>query len=251
MTPPDKGPSPVQDLLASLGLLSRLPLPTHVSRGGAAAWAYPLAGAILGALAGMVGLIATGIGLPAEAAALLALLTAVLLTGGLHEDGLADSADGLWGGMTVARRLEIMKDSHIGAYGTMALILGLLARWLALTALFEVGGTEGLAAMFTAGALSRAGITGLMALMPHARPDGLSRSIGPVARGTSALALGLGAVIAILLFGGDAVPAVLAGGVVLWLFARLAKAKIGGQTGDILGAGQQLAEIAVLFALIA
>ena len=236
------------DLLSSLGLLSRLPLPAHQGRGAQSAWAYPLAGAILGALAGLVGLLAQWLQVPAEGAALLALVASVALSGALHEDGLADTADGLWGGMTAARRLEIMKDSRIGAYGTMALVLSLIARWLAYAALFHAGWA--LPALIATGALSRGALPLMMALMPHARDNGLSRAVGTVALSTAMAGLGLALLLAMVFTGWSTLPALLAGGLVLCVLARIAMKKIGGQTGDILGAGQQVAEIAVLFSLI-
>ena len=115
----------------ALMLLTRLPAgridpaPTIA----AAAWAFPLAGAVVGVLQALVLIAAIGLGLPMAMAAGLALAAGVLATGGLHEDGLADCADGFGGGRSPARKLEIMRDSRIGSYGALALILGLGLRW--------------------------------------------------------------------------------------------------------------------------
>jgi len=128
----DDGPIRTGDIPAAIGLLSRLPVPVDTDlatrRGARAAWAYPLAGLVVGALAGLVAQVALWLGLPPSIAALLALAAMIAITGALHEDGLADSADGLWGGWDRARRLEIMKDSRIGTYGVLALGLTLLLR---------------------------------------------------------------------------------------------------------------------------
>lgn len=240
---------PWSDLLSALGLLSRLPLPAHEGRGAPAAWAYPLAGAVLGVLAALAGLAALALSLPPQAAALVCLGTSVALTGALHEDGLADVADGFWGGFDRARRLEIMKDSRIGAYGVIALVLALLARWSALSLLFSAPG--GAWAVLAAAALSRAAMPALMAALPHARDNGLSRAVGRCSPRVAGGAAGLGAGLALVLLGWAALPALLAVALVTLALGRLAQAKIGGQTGDVLGAAQQLAEIAVLFVLIA
>jgi len=133
----DRDTSPLllpTDITAALGLLSRLPVPVDgakaAARGAAAAWAYPVAGFVIGALMALIASMALWLGLSAPIAAGLALTAGVIVTGAMHEDGLADSADGLWGGWEPAGRLEIMKDSHIGVYGVCALVLSLLLRWL-------------------------------------------------------------------------------------------------------------------------
>ena len=132
--------------------------------------------------------------------------TGVILTGAMHEDGLADSADGLFGGWTVERRLEIMKDSRIGTYGMLALLLSGLARWAALTALIAAGPIWPV--LIAAGALSRAPMAVMMALMPNARQGGLSASTGrpPLPRA----ALGCGIALAIALPLGSGWPLLLA-----------------------------------------
>ncbi|PJE26204.1 Cobalamin synthase [Pseudooceanicola marinus] len=240
---------PWTDLLSALGLLSRLPLPAHEGRGAPAAWAYPLAGAVLGGPAALAGLLALALSLPPQLAALICLGTSVMVTGALHEDGLADVADGVWGGFDRARRLEIMKDSRIGAYGVIALVLSLLARWSALSLLFATPGAAW--AVIAAAALSRAAMPALMAALPHARDTGLSRAVGRCSVPVAALAAFIGAVLALILLGWIALPALLVAALVTLALARIASAKLGGQTGDVLGAAQQLAEIAVLLVLIA
>ncbi|MGX0876941.1 adenosylcobinamide-GDP ribazoletransferase [Roseovarius sp. MBR-154] len=240
------------DLALALSLLSRLPVRcTSFARGARAAWAYPLAGLVVGGLAALGGLVALWFGLPAPLAALIALTLGTVTTGAMHEDGLADSADGLWGGWTRARRLEIMRDSHIGSYGVIALCLSLAARGGALWLLFAQSASAGVTGVLVAATLSRAAMVGVMHALPHARSDGLSHSQGQAPMSSVALGLGLAFGVALLLAGGAGVWAALWAGIVAAAVAALARARIGGQTGDILGATQQLAEIAILFSLLA
>ena len=119
-----------KDFMIALALLSRLPVQVEgFDRGARAAWAYPLVGLINGGIAGTAGIIAHWIGFPPGLTALISLLFMVVLTGAMHEDGLADTADGLWGGWDRVRRLEIMQDSRIGTFGVLALFFAFSARW--------------------------------------------------------------------------------------------------------------------------
>ena len=229
----------IADILTGAALLTRLPLPEHTSRGAASAWAWPVVGLILGAIAGLTGWLALWLGLPPSIAALLVLTAQVFATGGLHEDGLADTADGLWGGWTRERRLEIMRDSRIGSYGVIALILGFAARWSALSLLLE-GNAYG-AALIAAAAMSRG-------VLPGA--DGLSRSTGRPSVTTAGVAAALALLIGVITLGGGVIWAALLALAVTIGLARIAVARIGGQTGDILGATQQVVEIAVLISLL-
>lgn len=240
-----------RDVAQALTLLSRLPMRTVAhDRGARAAWAYPLAGMVIGGLAALGGAVAHGMGLPAPLAAVVALGVSVISTGAIHEDGLADAADGLWGGWTVDRRLEIMKDSHVGTYGVIAIFLSLGARWSALWLLFAQGPMTAALALVASAALSRAVMPCLMAALPHARATGLSHSQGRPSPATAALGLGVGCGIAVLLTGGAGLGAAIWALLAAAAAARIAQVKIGGQTGDILGATQQMAEIAVLFSLL-
>lgn len=231
------------ELRAALMLLTRLPVwpgdaPPPVSH---ALWAFPLAGLAVGALALLVWQGAQLLDLPPVMAAVLALATMVLATGGLHEDGLADCADGLWGGRDRARRLAIMRDSRIGTYGTLALVLSLAIRGAGIVAL---GAGAGLALLLVSGA-SRAAPALLLATLPAARADGLGHAASAGAgAGGAAVAVGIAAA-CLLPFGLGGALLVGAGmaGLVLG-FGRIARSRIGGQTGDVLGAAQQLAEIA-------
>lgn len=237
------------DLPAALGLLTRLPVVVDsaraMDRGAASAWAYPLVGVILGVVMAAATALMIAIGLPAGIVAGLVLALSVIVTGAMHEDGLADSADGLWGGWDPARRLAIMKDSHIGVYGVCAVALSLLLRWLALAAIVSVGAYW--VAFIAVGALSRTGMVVLMAGLPNARNGGLSKSVGRPAAGTVWLAIGIAAGFAVLC--GYPWLILIACAATL-LCGLVARAKIGGQTGDILGATQQITEIALLIAVV-
>ncbi len=235
------------DIPAALGLLSRLPVNSDGKRGAACAWAFPVTGLILGTIAAAVSWLATGIGLSHGLTAGLALASLVVMTGAMHEDGLADSVDGLWGGWDKSGRLEIMKDSHIGAYGVIALVLSLLLRWIALTALAQAGLLT--IALIAVATLSRVPMVVLMVLMPHARKDGLSVSVGRAEMNTAMMALAIAAPIAAAFLGWSAIDVIGAVALAGTAVALIAMRKIGGQTGDILGATQQIAEIAALMAL--
>ncbi|EAQ22814.1 adenosylcobinamide-GDP ribazoletransferase [Roseovarius sp. 217] len=121
----DKALIRFRDVPLALSLLSRLPVPVrHYERGARAAWAYPLAGVVLGGLAAFGGLVALWLGWPRPLVALLVLATPILLSGALHEDGLADTADGLWGGWDARAAVgDHERTAIIGSYGVIALIL--------------------------------------------------------------------------------------------------------------------------------
>ncbi len=231
-------------LLSACALLTRLPLPDHRPAGAAAAWAWPLVGAGLGAIAALSAqaLLALGIAPGPVAAATLALMA--LMTGAIHEDGLADTADGLMGGRTPDRRLEIMKDSRIGSFGALALLLVTLAAWSALSSLMASG--RHLPALIAAAALSRAPMAALMAALPPARVTGLSASTGQPTPGVALIAAALAGALALALLGRAALGPLLAAVLLPLLLALAARRLIGGQTGDILGASQQLTFAATL-----
>jgi adenosylcobinamide-GDP ribazoletransferase len=241
-----------KDILLALVLLTRLPLPhlpaAAFERQARAVWAFALAGLAVALPAAVLAALALAVGLPATIAAGLALATQVMLTGAMHEDGLADTADGLWGGFDRPRRLEIMKDSRIGAYGVIALILSVGLRWSALSALMALAGVWPLVALAM---LSRAMMPALMSWLPHARDTGLSQSVGRPRALPCGVAVLLAALLSLPLIGAMALPVLIAMGAATAGLGLLARAKIGGQTGDILGASQQLAEIAGLLCLLA
>lgn len=238
------------DIPAALGLLSRLPVrvDTHraMTRSAQAAWAYPVAGLALGLIACTITQITLWVGVPVSIAAGVLLATLVITTGAMHEDGLADTADGLWGGWDKSRRLEIMKDSHIGAYGVIALAMGLGLRGVALA--YVIDANLMWPAVIAAAMFSRATMVGVMSYLPHARDTGLSHMVGRPTRRTASIALAIGIIAAAMLTG---FWPLLSGAIAALICAAIARAKIGGQTGDILGATQQITEIAVLVSVTA
>jgi adenosylcobinamide-GDP ribazoletransferase len=240
------------DIVVGLSLLTRLPLrlsEADYARGARTAWAWPLVGVVVAGVASAVALILGRIGYGYEITSLIALATMIVITGAMHEDGLADCADGFWGGHDPARRLDIMKDSRIGAYGVLALILSLGLRWAALVALARLGLL--VPALLVSAVLSRAAMVAVMQALPNARSAGLSHQTGRPGPTATRLAVAIAVVLALLLGGWACVWAALWVALAGFAAARLARAKIGGQTGDVLGASQQLTEITALLVLLA
>jgi len=237
----------LRDIALCLVFFTRLPLPALDVRDrklADAIWAAPLAGLAVAALGALAYAVATWLGLAAGPAAALALASMVFATGALHEDGLSDVADGFGGGRDRDRKLEIMRDSRIGAYGAAALALSLLIRWNALAEIH--GGWSMLAALVAAHGASRGLLGAFMHLLPPARSDGLSAGAGGVSRQVAIAGTALGAVALLPLGFSGFVSAAILLGLVFVAFAALCRRQIGGQTGDTVGALQQLAEIAVL-----
>lgn len=220
------------------------------------AWAVPIAGLIIGVFGGLAGALAMLAGLSPMIAAALTLATLVIITGCFHEDGLADACDGLWGGMTPERRLEIMKDSRVGSYGAAGLALSFLIRFAAMTELFRLMGPYAGLAIPAVASLSRS-----LALVPAAILQPAStKSLAALAPMPGWNALPLPLAIGGAAFAGtclllDLAPALWMAiaplALVLILAISLMRRKIGGFTGDLLGATQQLAEMALLMTLAA
>jgi adenosylcobinamide-GDP ribazoletransferase len=241
----------LDDLRLTFAFLTRLPVsvPVPAPRLAEAARVFPLAGALVGLAGGLVYAAGLSLGLPALAAALFALAATALSTGALHEDGLADTADGLGGGRDRAERLAIMSDSRIGSFGVLALLFSVLARASLLAAL---PAWSGLAALVAAHALGRAVLPLVMARGHPAKTSGLGASAGTPPDATALTALAIGAVLAYLALGPIVGALTLAAALAAaYALARLARRLIGGYTGDILGAIEQLGEIAVLAAAVA
>jgi adenosylcobinamide-GDP ribazoletransferase len=212
---------------------------------------FPAVGAVVGALSGTALVLSNLAGLPDVFSAVLALAIAAIITGGLHEDGLADVADGFGGGHTREHRLEIMRDSRIGTYGTLTLCLTVLARASLLTALLDLPPLAVLGLMAGAGAFSRSLMVDLLWATRPARSDGLSVMAGRPSRNTTLLALAIGGIGAAAAGGFLLAPAagaisLVAAGIAMAMVRALAMRKIGGQTGDVCGAGQIMAETAML-----
>src|SRR5712671_8085202 len=243
----------LDDFKTAVAFLTRLPMP-HPQ--GAmpenfvrAHRMFPVVGALIGAAVGFACLALRAAGLPDLAAAALALGAGAILTGALHEDGLADVADGFGGGRDIAAKLEIMRDSRLGTYGALILLVSFAAKLSALTALPDSIVVQSLIA---AHALAR-GVLPVMSMgLPYARQDGLAANAGRPDLATAAIAGAFALVIALLVLPwSDALWAALAAAAAATGMAWLAQRQIGGQTGDVLGGAEQLGETAILVLLAA
>jgi adenosylcobinamide-GDP ribazoletransferase len=245
MTPPAWLCRLAADLGISVAFCTRLPLaqsaPTEGRDVARASWAMPVAGALAGGMAALVYWAGYRGGLPSWPAAALALAAAVAMTGALHEDGLADTADGFGGGKDREHKLAIMRDSRLGTYGACALAASFMLRWSALASLADPLPVA--IALVAAHASARGALPAFMRFVSPARSDGLPPAASAATAallGAIALLLGFGAsgaIICLLLL-------TLAGVGTAWLSMR----QIGGQTGDVAGALEQAGEILVLLA---
>jgi len=247
---------PMSDIVLVLTFLTRLPLPNVGPTGyplARAVWAFPLAGIIVGGVGGGIAFGLALMGAPIIICVVLGVIATVLVSGALHEDGLADVADGFGGGTTPEKKREIMHDSRIGSYGVLVLILGVGLRVAALFTIADMVGEQGLFLAFLVGAtMSRGLLPGVMAGLPNARTDGLSKSVGRPGPGGVVFAFALGAACALALFRDSLASTVIAlvcSVVAVMIFCLLAKRQIGGQTGDVIGAAQQIGEVAFLVTL--
>jgi adenosylcobinamide-GDP ribazoletransferase len=243
----------LDDFKTALVFLTRLPLPhpdgANPANFARASRTFPLVGALIGAAVGLICLALRRVGVPDLAAAALALGASALLTGALHEDGLADVADGFGGGRDVAAKLEIMRDSRLGTYGALILLVSFVAR---LSALAAVADGYVVPALIAAHALARGVLPWMSMSLPYARNDGLAASAGRPDSATAVIAAVLALGIALLsLSPVNAVLAALAAGASGLGMAWLARRQIGGQTGDVLGGAEQVAETAILVLLAA
>jgi adenosylcobinamide-GDP ribazoletransferase len=242
----------------ALQFFTRLPIPAWV--GFEASWLqhasryFPLVGVVVAALAAAV-YAAAALVLPAPVAAVLSTAASIYITGAFHEDGFADTCDGLGGGMTKERALEIMKDSRVGAYGAIGIVCMLATK---LSALALLPPHLAVAALAVAHPVSRLAATALIWKLDYVRGEGKAKPLAQQMTGTefaiAALTCALPA--ACVLAAGWMTPAALAAAVLasaaaaLWL-GRLFVRRLGGYTGDCLGAVQQLAEALAYVAVLA
>jgi adenosylcobinamide-GDP ribazoletransferase len=217
----------------------------------------PLAGFVVGCVGALAFALPFLLGLGNFIAATIAIATLTLVTGAFHEDGLADTFDAFGGGSTRERKLEIMKDSRIGTFGGAALMLGLILRIALVAALADALGLGAtMAAIVTVAALSRTFALLPLTLLEPARLDGASAAVGRPSQATFATAciIAVTASLALALSAGHSLAAialaVALGFVACWVMMRWSRASIGGQTGDVAGAAQQLAEVAALLGLL-
>ena len=245
----------LKDVRASVAFLTRIPVPVPArfesdsQPVSSSVWAFPVAGLVVGGLAAAVFAAFRWLGVPVEVSAIAAIAAAMVATGALHEDGLADFADGVWGGSTAARRLLIMEDSRIGAFGALALFASFAGR---AAAVWSIGDTASVAfALVAAAVSSRAAMPFLMVALPPAKQDGLGAGAGRPTGGGLATGAAIALFAAFVVAPRGALECVVgaaAGALVIGLVARRA---LGGYTGDVLGAAQQMAELFALGLLAA
>lgn len=252
------GPGLVDDFIMALRFFSRLPTGNspHVKPDlGRIAMALPLASLVIGIGPALLLVVGAWIGLPGLYAAALAVAAMALVSGAMGEDALADAMDGLFGGHTIERRLEIMKDSQHGTYGVTALGLFLLLRVTALGSIAAINPMAAGAVWLAASTLSRSAAMWLAVVLPPARSDGASAAGGAVPKRSfvvgavfSAVVLGLLAGPVVGPFGVLAAAAMTVAVITGW--TTLCRKLVGGQTGDLIGAAGALTEIGVLTALL-
>lgn len=239
--------------LTAVRYFTRLPVPQWVgyseSRLNAAARYFPLVGILVGLASGAVFLLALRV-FPQSLAVLLAMLAGVLLTGAFHEDGLADACDGFGGGWEKAQVLAIMKDSRIGTYGVLGLAFAFACRFAALAALPVATFFN---AVVAAHALSRFMAVTVIATQRYVRDDDTARA-RPVAQNVTACGVACAAVFALTplaWLGGAGLAGLACACTLRWLVAGYFHRRIGGYTGDCLGAIQQITEVGFYLAVLA
>lgn len=236
----------MRGLGAAVTLLTRVPI-------GRADWDrsdldrslrwVPLVGGLIG-LAVALAYAGTASVLPATVAAGVSVALGVLITGGLHEDGLADTVDGLGGGFDRGERLRIMKDPRNGTYGALALVFSVVLR---VTALATMRPASALVVLPAVHALSRGGAIALVAVLAPASSDGLGAAhSGPESRRQAAIGGLISLLIGLAVLGWWVAPFALVAGAGAGLIGLLAHRNIGGFTGDVLGAAQQVGEVSLL-----
>ena len=237
----------MRGLPAAISLLTRLPLRIRTQQPASAlASAVPWL-PLVGAAVGLVVAGAYSLGLmafPRLVAAALAVAVGIALTGALHEDGLGDTADAIAGGSTPEERLRILRDPRLGTYGVCAVGISILIRVVAVASL---GPWDAAAALVAANALGRAAAVGLLGALSPAAGDGLGASYAEAVKpGQVAVGIAAGGALGSAALGILGLPAALGAAIAATVTGVLAKRKIGGLTGDILGAAEQAAEIVIL-----
>lgn len=234
-------------LVGAVIFLTRLPVRTrrHLDTARSVPW-FPFVGAFIGGAVGGIAALLQPWASPAVAAGV-AIASGLLVTGCFHEDGLGDVADAYVGGWNQEDRLRILKDSRHGTYGVAAIVMSIVLRVVALTALVEVGPKVAVAAAVGAHSMARAGALGVMLVGQPAVGEGLGADyVARMRRGNAALGIAVGTTISALLMGWWIAPVVVVTILVVGAMHRWTDHKIGGFSGDLLGATEQVAEIAVL-----
>lgn len=253
----------IRDFFYCIGFLSRIPVPdtafTSRQRNSLSQHValFPLAGLAIAVPACLMAILCAVLGLPASITALIITMTEIITIGALHEDGLADCADGFYGGNDKERRLAIMKDSTIGTYGGIALIISIALRAACIAALWQsLSLLAFLAVLLALAAASRGAMAYFWPLLPPARDNGLAAHAGIPDRHQAVTGLILASILFISLVGmAISLWATMFAGAlasaIFFAFLTLTKAKIGGHTGDTLGAIQQISYLALLIGLVA
>jgi adenosylcobinamide-GDP ribazoletransferase len=256
--------SGVRHFLLALQFFTRIPVTGRLAQWvgyspamlRASAAHFPAVGWVVGALGALA--LAGALALwPPLVAAVLCTVVTVLVTGAFHEDGLADMADGLGGASTRERALEIMKDSRIGAFGAIAMVLALGLKFALLATLAGQGAFVACAALLAAHVLSRLAPLAVMRASPYVGGEGgKSKPMADAVSGTAvfvAVLWSLPAAVLLVIAGGvvNGVAALVAAALVALFMVRLLRRRLGGFTGDGLGATQQLGELAIYLALAA
>lgn len=249
--------SVLSELRAAAAFLTRLPASFFGGDAAAipdfrtGARVFPVIGALVGLAGGVVLVVAAWLGIAPLVAALLAIATTAIFTGGLHEDGLADTADS-FGGRTTEQKLAIMDDSRLGAFGGLAIVLSVGIRFAALASIAAaVGPMRAALVLIAAEAVSRAAMVTMWQALPPARTGGLSNAAGTPDRSAVLVAAAIATVIwlATTLPALGVWPTVLSGAFVVagtWITVRVTARILGGRTGDTIGACQQIAVAAFL-----
>ncbi|KFZ37476.1 cobalamin synthase [Shewanella mangrovi] len=241
-------------LLIAIGFFTRIPVPSQINVDSdslnRASRYFGLVGLIVGGVSALV-MWLVSLALPMSIAIVLAMLTSVLLTGGFHEDGLADTADGFGGGWSIADKLSIMKDSRLGSYGALALVLVLLLKFELLTELALYDPVSAFFALILAHTLSRVIAASLIYSEAYVRDDGKSK---PLAHQQSLNDLGIllltGVLVVMLVAPASIVTFIVCAVIIRFALVFWLRSQIGGYTGDTLGAAQQLSELAIYILLL-
>ena len=238
--------SVLSDFWRAMALLSRVPLPPvgdfRAALIARSVWCWPLVGLVLAGLALLPAMLVDFLTGNPLVYAIFAIAAMVLLSGAMHEDGIADCADGFGGGMDRDRKLEIMRDSTVGTYAVVMLILTLGLRLVLITAAADIG-QAGILFLIMA-VISRAAMPVVMRILPPARDNGLGKGAGRPGWLPVLIGFAIASAIVLVLGGISAMFAVIVGVMIaILIVAMVARSQIGGQTGDVLGATQICAEL--------
>ncbi|MAL39803.1 MAG: adenosylcobinamide-GDP ribazoletransferase [Thalassospira sp.] len=238
--------SVLSDFWRAMALLSRVPLPPvgdfRAALIARSVWSWPLVGLVLAGLALLPAMLVDFLTGNPLVYAIFAIAAMVLLSGAMHEDGIADCADGFGGGMDRDRKLEIMRDSTVGTYAVVMLILTLGLRLVLITAAADIG-QAGILFLIMA-VISRAAMPVVMRILPPARDNGLGKEAGRPGWLPVLVGFAIASAIVLVLGGISAMFAVIVGVMIaILIVAMVARSQIGGQTGDVLGATQICAEL--------